>query len=70
MITNCTRWDESAIKNRTHWIVEVLLQKVLPIPDFVQMGNFELNVAKFNAAKSKGLSFNYLGIVGKKNPVL
>ena len=66
MITNCTRWDESAIKNRTHWIVDVLLQKVLPIPDFVQMGNFALNVAKFNAAKPKGLSFNYLGIVGKK----
>ncbi len=56
-ITNCDKWNAETIKRRTHRIVEYLLKEVLPVPSLVNVGYF--------SEKPRGLSFEYLRIVGE-----
>lgn len=56
-IADCEKWNAASIERRSEWIVGFLLEKVLPVPDFVETGNFH--------NKPKGLSFDYLGLVGE-----
>ncbi len=56
-ITNCDKWDAESIKNRTMRIAAYLVSEVLPVPQSATKGSFFL--------KPKGLSFEYLGLVGE-----
>lgn len=59
-IVNCKVWDEDAIKNRAKWIINYLLENIMPIPtDMRRINNF---VAK----EGKHLSFLELQIIGKE----
>lgn len=55
-ITNCDKWNAETIKNRTMRIVAYLVNEVLPVP---------VRDEKRNFLKPKGLSFEYLGLVGE-----
>ena len=57
-ITNRDKWDADAIKERTGWITEYLLQNVLPIPDKMRKTN------NFAVKESRGLSFQELQLIG------
>ena len=57
-ITNQTKWDEKAIRNRAKWIIQFLLEDVLPIPDKMRKTN------NFNQKDTRGLSFEALQLVG------
>lgn len=58
MITNYDAWNEKSIEERTSWIIDYLLQKVLPIPDNMRKTN------NYIQKESRGLSFNELQLVG------
>ena len=58
-ITNQNKWDKNAIQHRTKWIIDYLLQNVLPIPDTMRkVNNFTIN-------KKREFSFEKIGLIGK-----
>ncbi len=38
-ITDQTKWNETSIRSRAAWIIDFLLQQVLPIPDAMKNKN-------------------------------
>lgn len=58
-ITNKENWNETAIKERTGWIVDFLLTEVLPIPDDMRRTN------NFKTKPGKAFSFLDLQIIGE-----
>ncbi|MDD7218737.1 MAG: HNH endonuclease family protein, partial [Clostridia bacterium] len=57
-ITDKESWNEDSIKERTNWMIEFLLEEVLPIPDQMRKVN------NFNVKNIKGLSFQSLQLIG------
>lgn len=57
-ITEYTVWNKKSIEERADWIIEYLLQKVLPIPDSMRKTN------NFSVKEGKGLSFEELQLIG------
>lgn len=58
MITDQNKWDDDTIHARANWIIDYLLQKVLPIPDEMRKTN------NFSIKEHNGLSFQELQIIG------
>ncbi len=56
-ITNNDEWNDEAIKKRMRWMIDFLLNEVLPIPDEMRRRN------NFSVKEHKGLSFVDLQIV-------
>jgi hypothetical protein len=59
-ITNNEEWDGKAIEKRTNWIVDFILNEVLPVPENI----FDLNAPKLRRMKHKS-SFASAGVIGK-----
>lgn len=59
-ITNNEEWDGKAIEKRTNWIVDFILNEVLPVPENI----FDLNAPKLRRMKHKS-SFVSAGVIGK-----
>ena len=57
-ITDHDVWNETAIKGRTAWITDYILQNVLPIPDDMRRVN------NYTPKEGKSLSFQNLQLVG------
>lgn len=57
-ITNHDVWDAGAIRDRTKWLIDYILKKVLAIPDSMRMVN------NFNTSGIRGLSFQNLQLIG------
>ena len=57
-ITNQDHWNSDTIQHRTTWIIDYLLQKVLPIPDGMRKVN------NFKVKEGHGLSFQDLQLIG------
>ncbi|MCI5567214.1 MAG: DUF262 domain-containing HNH endonuclease family protein [Veillonellaceae bacterium] len=58
-ITNCKVWNKKSIQRRMYWIVNYLLQNVLPIPDDMRKTN------NFSLKEKRALSFLELQLIGK-----
>ena len=58
MITSFDAWNEKSIMKRADWIIDYLLENVLPIPDDMRKTN------NFIPKDHKGLSFDDLQLVG------
>lgn len=59
MITDKNKWNETAIKDRTNWLIKILLEDVFPIPDDMRRTN------NFNI-KGHALSFMELQLIGEE----
>lgn len=59
-ITDKTKWNADAIRERSEWIIGFLLKEVLPIPAEMQKTN------NFAAKERRGLSFEDLQLIGKE----
>lgn len=57
-ITNHNIWNDETIKSRAEWIIDYLLQKVLPIPDNRRKIN------NFKPKEGRHLSFQELQLIG------
>ena len=57
-ITNNDVWNEDTIKKRANWVIEFLLQKVLPIPEQMRKAN------NFKTKEGRHLSFQELQLIG------
>ena len=57
-ITDKKAWNAKTIKTRTDWIIDVLLQDVLEIPDSMRRVN------NFTPKEGRGLSFQDLQLIG------
>ena len=57
-ITNRTKWTDKEIKKREKWIINYLLNDVLPIPDKMRKAN------NYIAKQGTGLSFKALQLIG------
>lgn len=58
-ITNQKEWNREAIENRTDWLIKVILDDVLPIPESMKRAN------NFTAKESRRFSFKEIGLIGK-----
>lgn len=63
LITDCDRWDVDAIERRQKWMVDRILQDVLPIPDDMRQKN---NYAEIKRQGGRKLSLKELGLIGKE----
>ncbi len=63
MITSCEKWDAEAISLRANWMIGLLVNSILPIPDEMRTAN-NYNVRK--QVKSKSLSFEEMGLIGEE----
>ena len=59
-ITDQTTWNETSIRSRAAWIIDFLLQQVLPIPDAMKNKN------NFSIKATHGLSFTELQLIGEE----
>ena len=59
-ITDQTKWNETSIRSRAAWIIDFLLQQVLPIPDAMKNKN------NFSIKATHGLSFTELHLIGEE----
>ena len=59
-ITNRDKWGEKEIKARSKWIIDYLLNDVLPIPDKMRKTN------NFKIKSERHLSFHELQLIGEK----
>lgn len=59
MITNNRVWTENEIKKRSDWIINILLNDVLPIPDNMRHAN------NYALKERRGLSFEALDLIGE-----
>lgn len=57
-ITDCKEWDERAIQSRADWLIDYLLNNIIPIPDSMRRTN------NFVSKSSNGLSFLELQLIG------
>jgi uncharacterized protein with ParB-like and HNH nuclease domain len=62
-IVNCEKWNEESIKNRTTWIVDEIVSKVLAIPDSLRKTN-NYNIKETKEKKAL-FSFEEHGLVGE-----
>ncbi len=62
-ITDNEEWNAETIDKRAHWLIKLLVEQVLPIPNEMRNTN-NFNVKK--QAKSKYLSFEELGLIGEE----
>lgn len=58
MITDCDKWNEETIHRRCEWLIDILLQKVLPVPEAMKKTN------NFISKEGKHLSFLELQLIG------
>lgn len=61
-ITNRDKWDKDAILSRSRWIIQYLLQDVLPIPDAMRRTN---NFKVIDSSGRRSFSFNQLQLIGE-----
>lgn len=59
MITSCDEWNDKTIQVRTNWLIDYLLEKVLPIPVNMRATN------NFITKENNQLSFDELQLVGQ-----
>jgi len=62
-IVNRTKWNKKSIQNRTNWIISIILQEVIPIPE--NMRNKNNYKQKENGKRENRLSFKKLGLIGE-----
>lgn len=60
MITDKKKWNEEAIRERTQWLIQYLLDKVFVIPDDMRRTN------NFNTKNRTSLSFLELQLIGEE----
>lgn len=58
-IINCSKWDKETILERTKYLINYLLEVVLPVPDSMRKNN------NFSIKEHRGLSFRTMGLVRK-----
>lgn len=59
-ITDHEVWDEKAIDDRTSWLIDILLQDILPIPESMRRTN------NYTIKSGRHLSFTELQIIGEE----
>lgn len=59
MIADQTKWDEETIINRRDWIIDFILNKIIPLPTEMKMKN------NFTKKESKLFSLSEHGLIGK-----
>lgn len=57
-ITDCNEWNEKTIQDRANWLIDYLLNNIIPIPDSMRRTN------NFISRNSNGLSFLELQLIG------
>lgn len=62
-IVNRTKWNKKSIQNRTNWIISIILEEVIPIPE--NMRNKNNYKQKQLGKREKRLSFNELDLIGE-----
>ena len=60
MIIENERWNAETIRRRTDWLIKLLLNEILPIPDEMRKKN------NFSVKQQRRFSFDALGLVGKE----
>ena len=58
-IVECGRWNAETIQMRAEWMIDILLNKILPIPDEMRKKN------NFSIKEKRKFSFEELGIIGE-----
>lgn len=63
LITDCDKWNAEAIERRQKWLIDRILNDVLPVPDSMRQKN---NYTENKRRSGKNLSLKELGLIGKE----